>query len=196
MKLIDILKEIGDLSAGALPIKKPKIGTTVKKAIQDLNATAQRQKYAYDLIETKKTTYVATGEAIYNIVIEYDIDLSVKGKKPIGYTSTARVDFDVKGSKKFEDTNLNEQYKLISSVVESFLDFANQIEPSAPLKTISVYPKADDSLKPDVNSKRGRLYSIYIQKNLSKLPGKWKINTKSVARIILERSDINPVKHQ
>lgn len=172
----NLLQEIGDLSAGSLPLKKPNIKNSVKKVMDMLDSTGERQKYQYAMALEKEASYTATGTTgqIYSIKVQYDVTLNTKNNKNAGFTSNARIDFDVKGNRgEVKDTNLNEQYKLISAVVESMIDFANQIEPLAPLNRINIFAKADEGEEHTTDSKRARLYKMYIDKNLNKLPGSW-----------------------
>jgi hypothetical protein len=121
----------------------------------------------------KKATYTATGDSgqQYNIIVQYDVEI----RKNKLFTQ-ARVDFDVKGNKgEVQDTNLREQYKLVSTVVLAFLNFANQVESLAPLTRAVIYAKSDSGQGLSIDSKRARLYLQYIEKNLDKLPGKWEI---------------------
>jgi hypothetical protein len=184
MKLIRILEsimsEIGDLSAGQFPFKSK--ASTIRKIVkagqEDLNQSAIRwRKNKHDpkgIKSVGKTSYYVTGESgiDYNIKIGFQIEYQAENT----FTSWARVDFDVKGNKKdVSNTNAKEQYKLISTIVAAFIDFANAVEPLAPLTSATIYPKADDSQDHTLNSKRARLYGQYIKKNLDKLPGEWSI---------------------
>jgi hypothetical protein len=73
----------------------------------------------------------------------------------------ARVDFDIKGNKgEVQDTNLREQYKLVSTVVLAFLNFANQVESLAPLTRAKIYAKSDSGQGLSIDSKRARLYRV------------------------------------
>lgn len=178
--LEQIMSEVGEASS-ALPIKKPNIKGAVKKTVEDLtksveSKTARHHRNHYEMAVEKKSTYTATGDAVYAIEVRYDIIVEVKNKKAVGFYTTARVDFDVKGNKgEVESTNLNEQYKVIGAVTQAFLDFANQVESIAPLKTASIYAKEDEGGDTSLDSKRARIYKIYIEKNLKNLPGEWKM---------------------
>lgn len=183
MKLTKILEqvmsEVGDATS-ALPIKKPNIKATIKKAMEGLQKTVDQKtrhhSNHYEMAVERKSTYTATGDATYAIEVKYDVHVEVKNKKAVGFSTTARIDFDVKGNKgEVESTNLNEQYKVIGAVTQAFLDFANQVESIAPLKRASIYAKADEGGNTSLDSKRARIYKIYIEKNLKNLPGEWKI---------------------
>jgi hypothetical protein len=204
MKLIKILEsllpEIGDLSAGTFPFKSKAsaIRKAVKETQEDLNKSALRwRKDKHDpkgIKSVDKTSYFVTGDSgiDYNIKIEFQIEYQAENT----FTSWARVDFDVKGNRKeMSNTNAKEQYKLVSTVVAAFIDFANSVEPLAPLTSATIYAKADDSQDHTLNSKRARLYGQYIKKNLDKLPGDWSvIESKAKQGFELTRKMDKPIK--
>ena len=206
----NLLQEIGDASAGSFPFssKATSIKTSVKKLIPRLQSYVEMNRklwaspdfskhvgYDFDpqsgrIKAGAKTSYLVTGESgiEYNIKITYDVINKPKDKSD--YSSQARVDFNVKGkssSSKITSTNANEQYKLISTVVAVFIDFANAIEPLTPLINIEIHPIAESSEKVDsiLDSKRARLYKAYINKNLDKLPGEWTVEEESNSRSII-----------
>jgi len=198
MKLTKILKEviseIGDLSAGSFPFtsKGSAVKTMVgKKLIPQLEKAIEWNRGLYQRLKRPsdfnpkgggisfeaKTSYLVTGDSgnDYNIKITYNV--INKPKDNNDYSSEARVDFNIKGgtSRNIKSTNANEQYKLVSTVVSACIDFANSIEPLAPLTKIEIQPMADKGEKVDsvLDSKRAKLYRVYINKNLNKLPGDW-----------------------
>lgn len=212
MKLLKILKEVisemGDLSAGTFPFnsKSASIKSTVKKLIPRLQFYIELNRKLFKDINRDfdpqsgriaveaKTLYLVKGDSgiEYNIKITYDVINKPKDKSD--YSSKARVDFNVKGkssSSNITSTNANEQYRLVSTVVLAFIDFANSIESIAPLIAIEIHPIAESSEKVDspLDSKRAKFYKIYINKNLSKLPGDWTIDEESSVRtIVLKRN--------
>ena len=203
------LTEIGDLSAGSFPFtsKASAIRTMVgKKLIPRFEQAIEWNKEMYQRLKRPwefdpkgggirfeaKTSYLVTGESgnNYNIKITYDV--INKPKDNNDYSSEARVDFNLKGAttdlQKTRSTNANEQYKLVSTVVAAFIDFANAIEPLAPLTSIEIYPVADKGEKVNsvLDSKRAKLYRIYINKNLDKLPGDWTLE-EGKKQLVLKR---------
>ena len=188
------LTEIGDLSAGSFPFtsKASAIRTMVgKKLIPKFEQAIEWNKEMYQRLKRPwefdpkgggisfeaKTSYIVTGDSgnDYNIKITYNV--INKPKDNSEYSSEARVDFNIKGgtTRSIKSTNANEQYKLVSTVVSVFIDFANAIEPLAPLTKIEIQPMADKGEKVNsvLDSKRAKLYRVYINKNLNKLPGDW-----------------------
>jgi len=78
----------------------------------------------------------------------------------------------------FTSTELNEQYKVLSAVFNSVIDFVNETESTTPVDLITIHPSNDKGTDTATNSKRGRFYMAYIEKNISKLPNPemWEIN--------------------
>jgi len=204
--LEEVITEIGDLSAGSFPFtsKASSIRTAAKKLISQLpqeievwREVNKKRGHEFDPTEItvkSSTTYPVTGDSgiNYNIKISYAIANEPKDKSD--FSSGAQVDFNIKGGDRnnITSTNANEQYKLISTLVSVFIDFANSIEPLAPLTAIAIFPIVEkgekaNSLSP-LDSKRAKLYKIYINKNLDKLPGDWSIEEgSSRGAIILKR---------
>lgn len=83
--------------------------------------------------------------------------------------------FMVKGDDSESNTNYQEQYRVISTVMEIIADYVNTANTIEGIKVIEIQiaPKSDSSKLPDVNSKRGKLYRAYIEKNLNKLDRKY-----------------------
>jgi hypothetical protein len=197
MKLTKILKEvmieIGDLSAGQFPfVSKTQ---TIQKEVERIKKSIKkevidREKWNTDgvgdsnfwkgISESGKTLiYDVKGNAKLRYLIEIDYEVTLKSRKKgqDQFTTWARIDFDIKGNQGWvQDTNAREQYQLMSTIVAIFKEFADAVEPIAPLTSGAFYAKADseESQAPDLNSRRSRLYQQYITKNLGQLPGQWK----------------------
>lgn len=178
MKLIDILSEIGDASA------KPFPWTPDGNVEATINAALKSNGY-YEFtytINSPKTTYQVsiTGSLMRHGYIS---------SGNVRYTFGMNVAFDVKDAEKEDQTtNLFEQYSLIATVIECVIDFikkANKLDNVKP-SYIAIRPKGDNSEddRPDSNSKRGKLYTKYIEKNLNRLPGNWEITIRSNSIIL------------
>jgi hypothetical protein len=193
MKLIHILEsivsEIGDLSAGQFDfISKTKaIQQEAQKAIKEIKETVKSNASYFKDPNTWKGTsqecntikwgVKGNNKLTYVIEIDWEIRLKSRKKGEDQFSTWARIDFDIKGNKGWvQDTNAREQYQLMATIVAIFKEFAEAVEPIAPLDSGAFYAKADseDSQSPDLNSRRARLYQQYIEKNLSQLPGQWK----------------------
>ena len=72
-----------------------------------------------------------------------------------------------------EDTNMNEQYSVMATVIQCVEDFVEKASKYFVIKEITINPKSDTSSDAQLDSKRGRLYMAYVKRNISKLPGKW-----------------------
>jgi hypothetical protein len=72
-----------------------------------------------------------------------------------------------------EDTNMNEQYSVMATVIQCVEDFIKRASKYFIIKEININPKSDTSSDAQLDSKRGRLYLAYVKRNISKLPGKW-----------------------
>jgi len=178
VKLINILKEIGDASA------KPLVWRSKG------NISALAKQFAYVIDDKKKGMnmvgpfifgYTAQSDsAVYDINIEAmgrrRLSLQLPGKpksKEIGpsYVMEVWISFTVNNSD--EDTNLNEQYRVMATVIECIQDFVDKVSDTFEIKEINILPKSDTSSDAQFDSHRGRLYLAYVKRNIDKLPGKW-----------------------
>jgi hypothetical protein len=190
--LQEVLSEIGDASAAGFSLTKPKVTGTIKKALDKINNVDSKREYGGE--EPFKVRYVASiGPNKYNIDISGRVKNLTKGtvsrftylfnqdgSLKAGHLKI-RVDFDLRRTSKkdqFSSTDLNEQYKVLAAVFNSVLDFVNQTEAETPVDEILMHPANDKSTDTANDSKRGRLYMAYIQKNISKLPNPemWEMN--------------------
>ena len=186
IKLKDLIKEIGD--ASATPYKW-EARNSMEDTLYNIKDAADKvfskpsstrvidvQNYYYDFRSTET-------DVEYEIVIENwagkVTNLSfLKGKpKPKKkYFIESSVSFDIIDNSSEEEmtiTNLNEQYKVMATIVDCIKDFINQIEASESfqLNELHIFPKADvaDTMS-SIDSKRGRLYKAYIEKQIKTLP--------------------------
>ena len=210
MKLIDILKEIGDASAGQFPFtsKTKAIQQEARKAIKDIKDTVEfNSSYFKDPNSWKGTSqpgktiiWDVKGNRKLRYLVEIDWEVTLKSRKggQDQFSTWARIDFDVKGNTSWvQDTNAREQYQLMATIVAIYKEFADAVEPIAPLDGGAFYAKADseESQAPDLNSRRSRLYAQYITKNLNQLPGQWKIKAnKDQQRIEIIRTKKESIK--
>ena len=106
----------------------------------------------------------------------------------IPYKLSIRIDFSFKESN--DNTNLNEQYKVLSTITDIIKELIKEINKYPYIDAEIIFEsKADeDNDNPDSNSKRGKFYEKYLEKNLSNLPGNWKY-AKDNYGFILTNSD-------
>jgi len=178
MKLTDILNEIGD--ASAKPFKwsvNRSIDLTSKQFIVGIN----NQKRSLDWLGPIKFGYTA-----HSNKAQYDITMEAMGRKRMvlmlpgkpkrkyegpQYEMEVWISFTVDSSD--EDTNMNEQYSVMATVIQCVEDFVEKASKYFVIKQITINPKSDTSSDAQLDSKRGRLYMAYVKRNISKLPGKW-----------------------
>jgi hypothetical protein len=106
----------------------------------------------------------------------------------IPYKLSIRIDFSFKESS--DNTNLNEQYKVLSTITDIIKELIKEINKYPYIDAEIIFEsKADeDNATPNSNSKRGKFYEKYLEKNLSNLPGNWKY-AKDNYGFILTNSD-------
>jgi len=178
MKLTDILNEIGD--ASAKPFKwsvNRSIDLTSKQFITRIDG----QKSYMNLLGPIKFGYTA-----HSNKAQYDITMEAYGRKRMvlqlpgkpkrkyegpQYEMEVWISFTVDSSD--EDTNMNEQYSVMATVIQCVEDFVEKASKYFVIKQITINPKSDTSSDAQLDSKRGRLYMAYVKRNISKLPGKW-----------------------
>ena len=211
MKLFKILEtvlsEIGDASAKGYTLTHPtpnSIQSKMLKLVQSLEKTPYAEK-------EYKVKYVATiGENQYNIEISGQVArvnnpverftylFNADGSKKPG-SCNMRVDFDIKKKDKKNsdiDTNLNEPLKVLGAVFESTIHFVNSVESVTPVDQIAIYAAKDDASGVSNDSKRGRIYQVYANKNIDKLPDSqmWSQRSYDVDAIVLDRVPPIPEK--
>jgi len=176
MKLTDILKEIGDASA------KPfrwSVNRSIELVSKQFIVGIDNQKRSHDWLGPMRFGYTA-----HSNKAQYDINMEAMGrkrmtlmlpgtKKPKGpvYEMEVWISFTVDSSD--EDTNMNEQYSVMATVIECVEDFVKKASKYFVIKEITINPKSDTSGDAALDSKRGRLYMAYVKRNINKLPGKW-----------------------
>ena len=176
MKLTDILNEIGDASAKPFKWSATRAIDLVSK---QFIIGIDKRTPSRDWIGPIKFGYTAhSDKAQYDITMEAmgrkRLVLMLPGvKKPTGpmYEMQVWISFTVDNSD--EDTNMNEQYSVMATVIECVEDFIKKASKYFIIKEININPKSDTSSDAQLDSKRGRLYLAYVKRNISKLPGKW-----------------------
>ena len=86
------------------------------------------------------------------------------------------VGFDIKNGKE-EITNYQEQYRVMATMLKIIVDFVNTVDTieGINLKEIQLYPQSDEAKSiSSTNSKRGKLYKEYLEKNLNKFNKEYK----------------------
>ena len=178
MKLTDILNEIGDATA------KP-FNWSVNRSIE----LVSKQFIVGINNQNNKISWLGPlrfGYTAHSKKAQYDINMEAMGRKRMvlrlpsipkpktkgpAYEMEVWISFTVDSSD--EDTNMNEQYSVMATVIECVEDFVKKASKYFVIKEITINPKSDTSGDAALDSKRGRLYMAYVKRNISKLPGKW-----------------------
>ncbi|MEY4331678.1 MAG: hypothetical protein RLZZ196_416 [Bacteroidota bacterium] len=178
MKLIEILNEIGDASSKPLPWKSK--GSISELSKQFAEAIDKQQKSLNWLGPFIFSYSAQSDSASYDIKMEAmgrrRLVLQLPGKpkrKPLDqqYEMEIWISFTVNDSD--ESTNLNEQYRVMATVIECVQDFISKVSDIFIIKQINILPKSDTGPDAQFDSQRGRLYLAYVKRNIDKLPGKW-----------------------
>lgn len=172
--LEEVMTEIGDLSAGSFELTKPPVEALLLKSKDQIDQYKKRTGENIKL--AKQSMYLAKGESgtEYNIYISYDVGSNDQGE----YYIEGSLTFDEKkqsADTAYQDTNAREQFKLMTTVAKALEDFISQADPIAKVRKMVFSPKADVGKTFSLDSKRARLYRQYINKGLSRLPGKWEV---------------------
>lgn len=126
-----------------------------------------------------KATYKATivGEFQKNITINFGSKR--KTKKPHEYNLVIGIAFDILGGEVDKEaiTNFGEQFRVVSTVTNIVASVMSELQEVIWLKVqeIHIGPKKE-SYESDIlakDTKRGRLYLAYIQKQSKRLDGDW-----------------------
>ena len=97
------------------------------------------------------------------------------GPKEVTFDSSYNVSFDVHGGTE-EETNFQEQYRVLATVVQCVRDFIEQADKTPiPVKQLDIVPKAGEGEEEGMDNRRGRFYLAYIKKQVKTLPGDWSV---------------------
>src|SRR6056300_503990 len=170
----DSLNEIGDASAAKLewnPAQIEKIAKEIERKIrkQDEDTVEYYDRLpAIEVISPESRTR-------YRVTVDASVD---KPEDELAIT-TLRVDFTTEEGGD-DAINKGEQYKILATLTDIIIQLINRVNEidSTTLDLVKFYAKDDTEGKyANSDSKRGKLYQAFINKNLSKLPGDWKMST-------------------
>jgi PAS domain-containing protein len=170
----DSLNEIGDASAAKLewnPAQIEKIAKEIERKI------AKQEDDTVEYYDTLPVINVISPESRtrYRVTVDASVD---KPEDELAMT-TLRVDFTTEEGGD-DAINKGEQYKILATLTDIIIQLitrVNEID-STTLDLVKFYAKDDTEGKyANPDSKRGKLYQAFINKNLSKLPGDWKMST-------------------
>ena len=165
------LNEIGDASSKVFSYKK-KEGIDAKpfKEITDDNEDGIQAKNIYEFETDLGTKYVV------DIEVEYDpgdMYVSPVLDADINFTTlTKGGDIDTK----MASTNKGEQYAVMATISDIMINWINEWDKYFYINSIWIEPKVEDDESGDaIYSQRGRLYKIYLDKQLSRLNKSYKL---------------------
>jgi hypothetical protein len=170
------LNEIGDTSAKSYPFT---VDTDPSKLV-DTAKEYHKTHTSHTYYQTKLTYRFKTDKA--NYVVTFAV--SMERKRYINFTGApnfkpgppydtyVEVGFNIDGETEERNTNLNEQFSVLSTVTKIIFDFIDKLNASGGnLMILYIGAKNDTDSSTKLDSKRGKLYAAYLKKNLSKLPG-------------------------
>ena len=118
--------------------------------------------------------------------IDYVVSIYTEPLDSPNDSKKAAITFYTDDSANFADyeksTNLNELYNVMATLMDIVLDFI-QIHDDVG----EIYISPSKAFEND--NRRANLYMAYIRKNISKLPGNWKIDSSDPDEIIINKID-------
>jgi PAS domain-containing protein len=170
----DSLNEIGDASAAKLEWRPSRIDVIAREIERKIRKQDEDTVEYYDMLPAIEVVSYES-RTRYRVTVEASID---KPEDELAMT-TLRVDFSTEDGGD-QVTNKGEQYKLLATITDIIIQLINRVNEidSTTLDLVKFYAKDDTEGKyANPDSKRGKLYQAFINKNLSKLPRNWKMST-------------------
>jgi hypothetical protein len=169
------VNEVGEASAKVYPFSSDKDPSEIINLAKNFFSKGTSSK----VFEQPLTYTFSTDKA--NYVVKFNVEVERQtyinfSKNPDWkpgppYKTYASVGFNIEGEEEDKDTNLNEQFSVLSTVTKIIFDFIDKInEAEGNLVSLVIAPKSDTGKESSLDSKRGRFYIAYIKKNLSKYP--------------------------
>ncbi len=170
----DSLNEIGDASAQKLEWNPTKIERIAKEIERKIEKQEEDTVEYYDMLPPIEVISPES-RTRYRVTVDASVD---KPEDELAMT-TLRVDFTTEEGGD-NAINKGEQYKILATLTDIIIQLVNRVNDidSTTLDLVKFYAKDDTEGKyANSDSKRGKLYQAFINKNLSKLPGDWKMST-------------------
>ena len=170
----DSLNEIGDASATKLEWNPAQIEKIAKEIERKISNQEEDTVEYYDMLPVINVISPES-RTRYRVTVDASID---KPEDELAMT-TLRVDFTTEEGGD-DAINKGEQYKILATLTDIIIQLVTRVNDidSTTLDLVKFYAKDDTEGKyANSDSKRGKLYQAFINKNLSKLPGDWKMNT-------------------
>ena len=198
----EIRKSLNEIGEGVTPFPFKLSGNTkVASWMSDLSLIDKKDARPITILspiiytfKSDKATYIVKigGQASVNRYINW-ADKNPNWKKPHDYNILIEASFDViGGAGKEQITNYGEQFKILSTVSEIVKELAKEIMKFqwVKLSQIVLTPKLESGEEDKAvdQTKRGRLYSAYIQKQMDHIPGKWVVNKTAKSFELINKS--------
>jgi hypothetical protein len=164
---VSSLNEIGDASSKIFSYKKVGYGIDPKpfKQITDKNKDGIDTENQFEFKTDLGTKYIVEFEA------EYDPDYQELG---------VEINFYADGDQKMIPTNKGEQYSVMATISDIMVNWINEWDKYFYISQVWIEPKVEDDEKEEMSvfSQRGRLYKIYLDKQISRLNKSYKVEQK------------------
>ena len=170
----DSLNEIGDASAAKLEWRPSRIDVIAREIERKIRKQDEDTVEYYDMLPPIEVISPES-RTRYRVTVDASID---KPEDELAMT-TLRVDFTTEEGGD-DAINKGEQYKILATLTDIIIQLINRVNEidSTTLDLVKFYAKDDtEGRYANPDSKRGKLYQAFINKNLSKLPGDWKMST-------------------
>jgi hypothetical protein len=170
----DSLNEIGDASATKLEWNPAQIEKIAKEIERKISNQEEDTVEYYDMLPAIEVISPES-RTRYRVTVDASVD---KPEDELAMT-TLRVDFTTEEGGD-DAINKGEQYKILATLTDIIIQLVTRVNEidSTTLDLVKFYAKDDTEGKyANPDSKRGKLYQAFINKNLSKLPGNWKMST-------------------
>jgi hypothetical protein len=170
----DSLNEIGDASAAKLEWRPSRIDVIAREIERKIRRQDEDTVEYYDMLPAIEVVSYES-RTRYRVTVDASVDKPEDGLA----MTTLRVDFTTEEGGD-DAINKGEQYKILATLTDIIIQLINRVNEidSTTLDLVKFYAKDDTEGKyANPDSKRGKLYQAFINKNLSKLPGNWKMST-------------------
>ena len=161
------LNEIGDASSKVFSYKKVGYGIDPEpfKQITDRNKDGIDTENQFEFKTDLGTKYIVEFE------VEYDPDYQ---------ELDVEINFYADGDQKMTPTNKGEQYAVMATISDIMVNWINEWDKYFYFSQVWIEPKVEEDEKEEMSvfSQRGRLYKIYLDKQLSRLNKSYEVEQK------------------
>jgi hypothetical protein len=203
LKFDNFLREsqLNEIGEGTTPFEWKRTGPKVISWISDMSLYKDTEggnkwqllpRLTFEF-SSEKATYTVFFQGEFNKNITINFGSKKSGKTPPSRNLVFGIGFDIKDAPEGKEalTNFNEQFRVISTVTEILASAMKELQEYEWLSITEIHigPKKEsgetDMLAKD--TKRGRLYLAYIQKQARRLKGDWTVELAQERFIIHNR---------